>query len=282
MAEQHDTEKHGNFLFWGQTARLRGSAGPPAPERDSHAPLRRLHSWYAAAAGRRKSRPASGGGCEAQSAERGPRVKAHESRMSTARVTRRAGLRLAAGGAAAAGAVALTGPLTTAAPTSLGSLDARVLNFALVLERLQVQFYGSALERAGLAGEQRDFAAVALGHERKHVARLSSVLGDRAEQAPSFTLDKATSDAKRFLSTAIALEDLAVYAYNGQVTNLSRTALKLATEIVSVEGRHAAWIRDLAGLPPAPRAADLVLPSRAVLQRLGAMKLVNGLGGGEL
>jgi rubrerythrin len=162
----------------------------------------------------------------------------------------------------------------------LGSTDVRVLNYALILERLQERFYGLALQHAGLSGELEQFARVALDHERAHVRTLSRALGRRAQPAPSFTLDDVTSDAEQFTKTAIVLEDLAVAAYNGQVTNVSRPVLKVAAEIVSVEGRHAAWIRDLAGDLPAPHAADPVLATKAVLGKLAPMRLVEGLGGG--
>jgi hypothetical protein len=39
---------------------------------------------------------------------------------------------------------------------------------------------------------------------------------------------------------------------------------------VSVEGRHAAWISVLAGVAPAPRAADSGLSAADVLARLRA------------
>jgi rubrerythrin len=181
-------------------------------------------------------------------------------------------------GVAGAGTALLAGPLTAAAPSG-GSNDVRVLNFALALERLQERFYTLALQRAGLEGELRDFARIALDHERKHVEHLSAALGDRAESAPAFNLETVTADPEQFTTTAIALEDLAVFAYNGQVANVSRPVLKVAAAIVSVEGRHAAWIRDLAGAPPAPRAADLILGAQAVLKRLAHMKLVDSMGG---
>jgi rubrerythrin len=195
------------------------------------------------------------------------------------RCTRRFGLQVA-GAMAAAGIGLLAGSPTTASPAPLGAVDVRVLNYALLLERLQAQFYASAIERAGLKGELRDFATTALAHERQHVDRLSAALGDQADPAPVFTLDAVTGDPDHFSATAIALEDLAVAAYNGQVTNVSRPVLKVAAEIVSVEGRHAAWIRDMAGRLPAPRAADPVLSAKAVLARLQPMGLVQGLGGG--
>ena len=199
-------------------------------------------------------------------------------KTTSLRLTRRAGLHFALAGVAGAGSGLLVAPLTTASPSG-GSNDVRVLNFALVLERLQERFYTLALQRAGLDGELRDFARIALDHERKHVEHLSAALGEQAEKAPAFNLEKVTADSEQFTATAIALEDLAVFAYNGQVANVSRPVLKVAAAIVSVEGRHAAWIRDLAGEPPAPRAADLVLGAEAVFKRLARMDLAHGIGG---
>src|SRR6266540_1406197 len=66
----------------------------------------------------------------------------------------------------------------------------------------------------------------------------------------------ATRDPDAFTRTAIKLEDLAVAGYNGQATNLSRAALGAAATIVSVEARHAAWIRAIAGQVAAPDPVD--------------------------
>ena len=51
------------------------------------------------------------------------------------------------------------------------------------------------------------------------------------------------SNPRTVRGTAIALEELGVAAYNGQATNLSKPALQAAASIVSVNARHAAWIR---------------------------------------
>ena len=64
------------------------------------------------------------------------------------------------------------------------------------------------------------------------------------------------------------LENIGVAAYNGQVANLTKTAMARAVELVSVEGRHAAWISDLGGRPPAPRAADPGADASSVLAAL--------------
>jgi hypothetical protein len=70
------------------------------------------------------------------------------------------------------------------------------------------------------------------------------------------------------------LEDAGVAAYNGQAANLTRDVLGPAAEIVSVEGRHAAWIRDILGLEPAPRAADAGAESAAIVRELQASGLL--------
>jgi hypothetical protein len=45
-------------------------------------------------------------------------------------------------------------------------------------------------------------------------------------------------------------------AYNGQAANLTKPTLAMAAQIVSVEARHAGWIRAIAGKNPAPNATD--------------------------
>ena len=47
-----------------------------------------------------------------------------------------------------------------------------------------------------------------------------------------------------------------IAAYNGQAANLTKGTLKEAAKIVSVEARHAGWIRAIAGRNPAPDATD--------------------------
>jgi hypothetical protein len=134
--------------------------------------------------------------------------------------------------------------------------DVKIFNFALLLEYLQAAFYGEAVRQGALRGEPREFAEVVAGHERAHVAYLRKALGSRARGRPAFSFVDATRSEPRFLETAVLLENLGVAAYNGQAANLTTKALAAAAEIVSVEGRHAAWVSDLAGKEPAPRAAD--------------------------
>ena len=61
--------------------------------------------------------------------------------------------------------------------------------------------------------------------------------------------------------------------YNGQATNISKGTLAAAAKIVSVEARHAAWIRSIVGEPPAPDATDTPKSADEVLDGLTALGL---------
>jgi hypothetical protein len=173
------------------------------------------------------------------------------------RTTRAQALRAALG---ATGGLAVGGLLVARRPEVARSdddeTDADVLNFALLLERVQVGFYAEALRRAGLKGELRHFAEVAHAHERAHARALVHALGDAAKAAPKLDFGDDTADARRFALSAEKLEDLSVAAYNSCADDLSPIALAEAGKIVSVEARHAAWIRDLRGDVPAPFATE--------------------------
>jgi hypothetical protein len=158
-----------------------------------------------------------------------------------------------------------------AAPaTPSAAQDRQILNFALLLEYLQDDFYSDALTRGGLTGELRHFAEVVGGHEREHVAYLRDALGANARIRPTFVFGDKTRNERSFLDAAVLLENVGVVAYNGQAANLTKPVLAAATEIVSVEGRHAAWISDLAGRAPAPRAADVGVSAPQALRTLRA------------
>jgi hypothetical protein len=176
-------------------------------------------------------------------------------------------------GAAAAGAAAITRlPHASAASDKR---DAEVLRFGLLIEDLQAAFYADALKRGTLRGELLEYARVVGGHERQHAAFLRKALGAGAPKPPQTAFGDATTSAKRFTATAIQLEDLGVAAYDGAATSLSPGALAAAGKIVSVEARHAAWIRDIAGQTPAPRATERPLSSDAVtaaINRTGFIK----------
>jgi rubrerythrin len=184
-------------------------------------------------------------------------------------------------GAAGAGTLAL-GTVLAAGVPRLGlsgtsqARDAEILNYALVLEELTATFYQQALARAGLKGELREFAQVAAGHERAHVGAIRKALGPNARHVPRFAFGKAVLNPRAFAVTAIALEELAVAAYNGQAGNVSKPVLKAAASIVSVDARHAAWIRAIQDKRPASEATDVAKTRRQVLREVDRTGFVRG------
>jgi hypothetical protein len=56
--------------------------------------------------------------------------------------------------------------------------------------------------------------------------------------------------------------------YIGQAANLSRSLVAPIATLVSVEARQVAWLRNLAGISPAPRAQDSPQSAQAVLADL--------------
>ena len=187
---------------------------------------------------------------------------------------------LSAGGAvaaAAAGGAAMGGLGAIASARSAPSReqDLRILGFLLGLERIELAFYERALDAGALRGELAEFAGAALTHERDHVATLGTSLGAaEAASAVRFDIGDAFTDRRAFVAKAVALEDAAVAAFNGQITNLTAERLPAACAIVSVDARHAAWIRDIGNLPPAAGATDAPLTApdvRTLLQSHGLL-----------
>jgi rubrerythrin len=162
---------------------------------------------------------------------------------------------------------------TSATPSA--KQDRQILNYALLLEYLQASFYEQALSRARLQGELREFAEVVGGHEAAHVAFLQKALGANARPKPAFHFGPAVANEKKFGATARLLEDAGVAAYNGQAANLTKPTLAAAVRIVSVEGRHAAWIRDIVGFEPAPYAADDGATVEQITAKLKSLGLVS-------
>jgi rubrerythrin len=146
--------------------------------------------------------------------------------------------------------------------------DTKILQLVLQLEYTQVAFYEEALRQAGLTGDLHDFARAALEHERQHLAAIRKALGATAGAKPSFDFGQSVKSASAFSEAAIQLEDTAVASYNGQATNLTKGTLAVAAEIVSVEARHAAWVRAIAGQVAAPDPVDEPMTAKQAVQGL--------------
>jgi hypothetical protein len=174
--------------------------------------------------------------------------------FSRAALFRRSLALVAALGGSAVGAAELA-----AAPGSERSpaRDQEIFTLGLLIERLQAAFYAEALRNGHLTGEARQFAEVVGSHEKAHVKYLAAAVGSHAAKSPSFHFGDATANRSKFIATAVSLEQTGLGVYNGQAVNLTANGLAAAARLVSVEARHAAWARAIAGNDPAPVAVDM-------------------------
>jgi hypothetical protein len=176
------------------------------------------------------------------------------------------GLAVSAG--LASGGIVADGFASLAASSPSHGQDVNVLNFLLAFETLQADFYAGASRDAALHGEWRRFAQTVGAHERAHVAFLRRTLGVAVKPTPRFELRRVPVSLDEFQRLAVTLEDVGVALYDGQAGNLTAGSLAAAAAILSVEARHAAWVRDLAGEEPAPVASDVPADATEVQARL--------------
>jgi hypothetical protein len=177
---------------------------------------------------------------------------------------------LIGGGAIVAGGAAIG--TRTDSGTSLAAqstdADAKILNFFLLLEHVQEGFYREAVETGRLTGDLLEYATTVGEQESEHVAFLADRLGSRARPLPKLSFQDRLATAERFRDSAIELEEAALAGYIGQGANLTRDTITSVATLVSVEARQAAWVRDLAGVSPAPRAADPARDAERVVEDL--------------
>jgi Ferritin-like domain len=188
--------------------------------------------------------------------------------------TSRAGfLTSVVGGVAAAAALARP----PAAAAALAKSDVAILNYALTLEYLQDAFYTEAERKGALSGPAARLARVVGAVERAHVKALRDVLGKQAVKRPFFDFRGVTEDPARFTRTAVAFEDLGTAAYKGQAHRIkSPEVLAAAVGIHSVEARHAAWIRYIAGVLPAAEPFDEGKTVKETLQLVRGTRFIVG------
>ncbi|MEP6728649.1 MAG: ferritin-like domain-containing protein [Bacteroidota bacterium] len=131
----------------------------------------------------------------------------------------------------------------------LGSGDPGILNYAYALEQLEAAFYVKVIMSpyGNMSSSETALISDVRDHEIAHREFFKTALGGAAIPALEFdfsSIDFSSRDS--VLGTAKAFEDLGVSAYNG-AGRLIKSAdyLVLAGKIVSVEARHASYIRDL-------------------------------------
>ena len=179
------------------------------------------------------------------------------------RVSRAGFLKAAAGVAVAA--VAVGRPQDARAATS--KTDVAILNYALTLEYLQDAFYTETERKGALSGPAARLTRVVGAVERAHVKALRDLLGQDAVARPFFDFQGVTESPDQFVRTAVAFEDLGTAAYKGQAHLIeSPSVLAAAAGIHTVEARHAAWIRYIAGVRPAQAAFDDPKSKKETLQ----------------
>jgi hypothetical protein len=157
---------------------------------------------------------------------------------------------------------------------NLGTGDIGIMNFAYLLEQLEADFYIRVVANnfyAGATAEERQIFTDLRDHEIIHREFFKALLGANGiPQLPAFDFSLVDFNSRdSVLTTSQNLEDTGVSAYNGAGQAIvSPDVLAIAGKIVSVEGRHAAAIRDLR-IPRngffAPHSSDFALDPLDVL-----------------
>lgn len=134
-------------------------------------------------------------------------------------------------------------------PIDLGKGDTGILNYAYALEQLEAAFYTKVIMHPydGIKDKEKWLLTDIRDHEIAHREFFKNALGSNA--IPDLEVNFSTinfSSRDSVLATAKAFEDLGVSAYNGAGKLIvTPDYLTIAGKIVSVEARHAAYIRDL-------------------------------------
>lgn len=165
-----------------------------------------------------------------------------------------------------------------------GPLD--VLNYALVLEYLEAEYYRQGVAANLVSGVEAEYLATIASDEVTHVAALTSTitqLGGEPALAPAVDFGQSFASREQMLETAYRFENSCMQGYLGAAPALATepALLQAAAGIYGVEARHAALIGYIAGKP----AADGIFkgPSETPLTRdqvLAAVGPLMGLAAG--
>jgi rubrerythrin len=177
---------------------------------------------------------------------------------------------LAAAAVYGAGAAA---PFVRGALAQSDASDSAILDFALRLEALEADFYDQALKQVpDMRGSVRRIVRDIRDHERQHEETVRETilqLGISNSPEPEVDFGDAFASERSFLELAKQFEETGVSAYNGAGPQIfSRRLLAVAGQIVQVEARHAAIIRDLLGEPITVGAFDKPLDESQVADRV--------------
>ena len=127
--------------------------------------------------------------------------------------------------------------------------DFGVLNYAYALEQLEAAFYTQVANNLSIFANEteRNYFRDIQQHEIAHREFFKNALSTAAIGSLSVDFSSINfADRTSVLNAAITFEDLGVAAYNGAGVRIQDPAyLVIAGQIVSVEARHAAAVRDM-------------------------------------
>ena len=138
-------------------------------------------------------------------------------------------------------------PISTGATLDFKD-DFGVLNYAYALEQLEAAFYikVASAPPSGFTAIQKSYFQDVQFHEIAHREFFKKALS--TARIPDLMVDFSSIDftsASGVLGAAMSFEDLGVSAYNGAGIRIKDAKYLLAAgKIVSVEARHASWVRD--------------------------------------
>jgi len=160
-------------------------------------------------------------------------------------------------------------PLAYAQNPSLAQLqtnDVHVLQYALLLERLEFAFYNqyqnqfnsSDFVAAGLTATDYNYFTLIRNHEEAHVNFLQLVVPDPGTCTYTFPVTNVST----YIQVAALLENTGVSAYDGAINRIYDKGFQTAAAtIATVEARHASYLNSVNNRIPFPNVTDIpVLP----------------------
>lgn len=154
--------------------------------------------------------------------------------------------------------------------------DVDILNYALLLEYLEAEFYTRAVAANNLMPFLKNMTPMLAqklrDDENAHVEAVSQRIrdiGGTPVMKPGFTFPASTMTSETaFLEFSLMLEENGVHAYLGAAPFVKNNAvLRFAASIYGVETRHTAAIRHTTGRLGAPDAFEMPLSGQEIAQR---------------